>query len=69
MGEKVKRTDVDGAIRVQRDPAGTISIYVVSHGEEMLIRCTEWNARRVLGSLSLVLELPLSAKAGKAIEM
>jgi hypothetical protein len=66
---KLARTDVDGAIGVTRDPAGSISIRVVSDGQEMLIRCTEWNARRVLGSLSLILGLPLATRAAKSIEM
>jgi len=65
----IERTAVDGAVSVERDPVGTLSIRVVSHGQEMLIRCTEYNARRILGALSVVLHLPLSAKSSKAIVM
>lgn len=70
MDEAIKRTEADGEVRVERDRSNeTISVYVVSHGQEMLIRCTEWNARRVLGALSVILDLPLSAKANKQIRM
>lgn len=69
MSEKVSRTEVDGSCSVERDTAGTISMRVVSHGQEMLIRCSEFNARRLLASLSLILHLPLSAKASKEITL
>ena len=38
-------------------------------GRSQTIVCTEWNARRLLGMLSMMLGLPLQAKAAKRIAL
>lgn len=44
-----------------------IKIDVSHDGKDQSMRMTEYNARRVLGALSLVLQLPLSKAAQKEI--
>lgn len=60
----------DGAVSAQRLPDGNIALHAddkLYGGQHILV--TEFNARRLLGALSAVLDLPLSARSQKAIKM
>lgn len=65
----VERGAEDGPISVERIDDTYIHIRVEHGGMPYSIRCTEWNARRILAGLSLLLDLPLQPKAAKQIEM
>lgn len=58
----------DGPIGVSRDGRG-IRISVVNAGKAEAIDCSEYNAWRILGALSLMLGVPLSKEAGRAIKL
>jgi len=68
MPKEHVRSKVDGPVGVQRI-GGDIIIDVVHDGEEERIVCSEFNARRILGALSVLLQVPLSASAAKSIKM
>lgn len=59
------RQPTDGEVRITRLDNGRIRISV----DEIAFSVSEFNARRLLGLLSLLLELPLSGKAQKAIRL
>ena len=69
MTKRLKRTGRDGPVNVSRCDRETIAVYVEHEGEIRTLRMTEWNARRVLALLSVVLEMPLSKSAAKEIEL
>lgn len=69
-----KRRTRDGRMTVTRGApnTGTIIVAVVDYSESaepQAICMSDWQARRVLAALSLMLDLPLSAASRKAIEL
>lgn len=68
---KPKRKERDGAISVRRDEDNrdTIIVWVTDGGTNQGMQMSEWQARRLLGLLSVMLELKLSSKAARQIEM
>lgn len=59
----------DGAVSVTRGADGEgICIAVTDSGEEQGLHMTDYNAWRILGMLSVMLELPLSKASSKAIK-
>lgn len=68
MIEKLTRGSEDGPMSVRRDADDTIVVEVEHNGVNRHLQMSEWNARRVFASLSLILQIPLSKAAGK-IEM
>lgn len=67
--EPIERRDCDGTVTVTRLGRDLLAVAVVHEGEEQRLMMSEFNARRVFGMLSLMLELPLSPKVGKAIKL
>lgn len=65
----VVRTDRDGAVNVVHIEGDLFGLGVFHDGEEGSIVCTEYNARRLLGALSVMLGLPLSREASKKVKM
>ena len=70
----IERGAWDGAVRVAEGAAcangqRTLAVTVEHNGEEQRIVMSEFNARRVFGMLSMMLELPLSSTVGKAIKI
>lgn len=61
------RQPEDGAMGVNRIGDGRIGIEVTDHGKHSAIAMSEYNAWRVFGALSLILGIPLTKAAGKAI--
>lgn len=69
MDNPVVRQPCDGQISVQRPGTGDIYISVTHNGIEQGLTMSDWNARRIFGSLSVILELPLAKSAAKKIQM
>lgn len=71
MTDEIKRTDRDGEVAVQRigDARDTIHIRVVDNGESRWLEMSEWNARRVLVTLAMMLDLPLTKTALKQVKL
>ena len=69
----ITRSERDGAVSVQRaglDPDDqSICICVVDSGIENVVVMSEYNARRVLGMLSVLLDLPLTKTAAREIKL
>ncbi len=67
---KPKRKERDGAISIGRDEGNrdTIIVWVTDEGTNQGMQMSEWQARRLLGLLSVMLELKLSSKAARQIE-
>ena len=70
---RVERTRRDGIVTVNRlvcdnDVGDEIHLAVNDNGREQEMEMSEYNARRLLGQLAQVLELPLSAASRKEIE-
>ena len=69
------RLPADGAVGVRRHDDEwarnpMFEIYVEhANGKSSSIEVSEFNARRIFGSLSILLGLPLSSKVGKSIKM
>lgn len=63
-----QRGPKDGPVSVTRRDDG-IGISVTHDGQEHDLLLTEWNARRLLGMLSVILELPLQRAAAKRIKL
>lgn len=67
---KIMRTERDGLLTVSRDrQRHDIHLAVEDGGCTQGIWMSEWQARRALAALSQLLELPLSKKAQKEIEL
>ena len=64
-----EREEGDGPVRVQRTHPKGVAVDVTTHGETETIHMSEFNAWRMLGALSLMLEVPLSKEAQRAIKM
>lgn len=69
-----KRAPCDGSVGVSRmlasDEGGDrVLVTVTTNGEDQTICMSPFNAARVLSALSLVLDLPLSKAAQKAIRL
>lgn len=58
----------DGPISVKRDGRG-IQVTVVNAGKQEMIDCSEYNAWRILGALSIMLGVPLSKEAQRAVKL
>lgn len=71
MTGDIKRTDRDGEVAVQRsgDLRDTIHVRVVDNGESRWLEMSEWNARRVLVTLAMMLDLPLTKTALKQVKL
>lgn len=67
MFKQADRAPEDGPMSVTRE-GKKIRIAVTTGGTEESILVTEYNAARVLGALSLLLEAPLSKQVAKAIK-
>lgn len=64
------RGSADGAVTVSRDcPPGMLRLSAETNDEIETITLSEYNAARLFGMLSLFLNIPLSAKVGKAIKL
>jgi hypothetical protein len=63
-----ERKPSDGPMSVNRPSDGEIAISVTTNGEMSGITMSEFNAWRVFGSLAIMLGIPLSKEAGKAIK-
>ena len=55
----MERREVDGGVGVSRNEDSTLTIEATHDGIFSSFRVTEWNARRLLGSLALVLGVKL----------
>ncbi len=66
MANKIERGPRDGAISVNRYGAD-ITITAEDKGQPQGMEVSEWQARRLLVALSMVLQLPLSSKALQAL--
>lgn len=70
-----ERTKLDGEMGVRRlvahlgGPVECIELHATTAERDMRILCTEYNAWRLLGSLSLLLGVPLSNEAQRAIKL
>jgi hypothetical protein len=67
-----EREPSDGAVRIGRTlPSGSRMVFIeATHGGETeCLRISEYNAWRILGMLSLVLEIPLTKEAQRAIKL
>lgn len=69
MADEIERNHLDGPVTVNRVNNKLIGIQVKHDGVTQDMVMSEWNARRVLGMLSVILELPLSPKAQKSIKL
>ncbi len=67
MADEIKRAPRDGKISVNRYGA-EIVISAEDCGDRQGMTVSEWQARRILAALSMVLQLPLSAKALREID-
>ena len=67
--EPVERQPCDGPMGAHRNDDGSITIEVTHNGRSQSITMGEFNARRVLATLSLLTELRLSKAAEKAIRL
>jgi hypothetical protein len=65
--ERLRLPD-DGQMEVLRDDPDHLIVRVETGGVMQHIRMSNFNAARVLASLSIFLELPLSVKAQKEIK-
>ena len=63
------RSAADGPMGVSRMPDDTIAIEVEHDGEKQSLRCSEYNARRVFGALSVLLGFPLPRNISRKIKM
>jgi hypothetical protein len=63
-----EREASDGQIAVTRDGA-RIEVTVVNAGKQEMIDCSEYNAWRILGALSIILGVPLSKAAQRAVKL
>lgn len=70
---EVKRSARDGAIEAYRETNGEIFISVETEHEGSMVRevitMTEYNARRIVGAMCLMLGLELKPSSAKKIEM
>lgn len=64
----IERRPQDGGLEV-RIADDVVLIAVTTDGVRECIQCTEYNARRVLGALSVMLGLPLRTEAAKEIKL
>lgn len=64
-----ERNESDGPIAVERPSEGKIAIRVSNSGEMSSVVMSEYNAWRAFGMLSVMLGIPLSPAAGKAIKL
>lgn len=71
MGKRLQRKGYDGPVSVLRLESldDTIRVIVEHKGKEHAVDMSQWNARRVLALLAVVLEMPLSKAAAKEIEL
>lgn len=62
------RQPCDGPIEIKRD--GNDIVICAEHNKvSQNLVVSEWNARRLLGALSVVLGLPLTRAAAKTVQM
>lgn len=59
----------DGSVAVSRVGEDAIRIEVTTDGQIQVIECSRYNTFRLFGILSVMLEIPLPAKVGKAIKL
>jgi len=57
--KKLERQEVDGGVGVSWNEDSTLTVEATHNGIFSSFRVTEWNARRLLGSLALVLGVKL----------
>lgn len=80
MSDEIKKSIRDGEVWVRRMPIltqgnVTVEAAIVLHADDtgvnggQTIICSEFNARRLLAALSMVLKLPLSPKAKSQIKL
>ena len=62
------RKPCDGPISVRREGEDILLCAEHNNVSQNLV-VSEWNARRLLGALSVVLELPLTRAAAKTVQM
>ncbi len=63
------RAECDGQVNIWRNESGNLVISATHNREETWVLASEFNARRILGMLSMMLGLPLTKAAAKQIEM
>lgn len=63
------RKDSDGPVAVRRVGENAICIEATTEGQSQAIECSRYNAFRLFGILSVMLEIPLPAKVGKVIKL
>lgn len=59
----------DGAVAVGRNAPGHMTIDVTTGTTTQTITCSEFNAARLVGMLSLMLGIPMTKAVGKAIKL
>lgn len=59
----------DGPIGISREQSRLVRIHAATGGVSQDIVCSEYNAWRLLGSLSLFLGVPLSKEAQRAVKL
>lgn len=68
MSKTIERAPTDGPISVQW-VGDELCISETHDGKESHIKLSPFNARRILGAMGMLLDLPLSKAAVKSIKM
>ena len=66
---EIERQPGDGSVHITRESDQRIRIAITTNDVTETATMSEFNARRLLGVLSLMLDLPLSTAAAKRVMM